>query len=766
VTVSANSISYQTFTVPGIEISDGVTPNNQILSITKYSDQDGLCVPSGRVLVDDQITLCFINATSAAITPTQNEIYTFTIFKPNTPIIFYAEDQIVDFYPPTQPQGLTATVLSPTNIMLGWLPATDNVAVQGYEIFRNSVSRGFSTLESFNDDELTASTSYTYTVQAYDAAMNRSLMSASVSATTDAVIDTTPPSVPDNVVATPVSVSVIDITWDASTDDVGVEGYNVYRDGAFVAATVATSYQDPGLSPSTLYTYNIEAFDAKENTSAQSADATATTLADVSAPTSPSNLTATTASSSAINLAWTAATDNVAVDGYEIWQDGVFLTNTYNALTYQVSGLTAGTLYSYMVRAFDAAGNNGGFSNSASASTIGVPVNYLNFGVVAGTTPGFNLTTLAPVDWVKTGVTVGAVNRTDMAAGAGINSLTAITSALSCDSGSGNTFTWTDGDPTATGTNNSVRTESTGVGSGILFNVDLANTEQTITFYTDVYKGNAAVTVSFSDSSVAPYTYTITGNSTGTVYHKIVAVCLAAGAGVKANIRIECTAQNAVASPIVGITAVTLEDTTYGPGELPPDGNVGILQITQAIGVSTGVNLTTNGTLDWWKYGITASTYDTSAKGIVTPRQIGGAYTIVPGFDSQTTSSQTFTWTDGIPTAAGTNNAQCLVSQGTVGSGWEITIQADDLAKRVFTLYCQTYSCTSKLTATISDNSSPGLSDTVIAGNGVTTDLSYAVVFKPTNPNAYVTLRYEILSIPGATTPNLKIAASTLALAP
>jgi hypothetical protein len=476
-------------------------------------------------------------------------------------------------------------------------------------------------------------------------------------------------------------------------------------------------------------------------------------------------LQATTASATAINLSWTAATDNVAVTGYQIWRNGTFLTSTFNATTYQDSGLTASTSYSYAVKGFDEAGNIGGFSNSASATTTALPGSYLNVTATAGATTGFNLTTLAPLDWVKGGVTLGALNRTEMATGTGISAFSAITSALSCTTG-GNTFTWTDGTPTASGTNNNIHTTSTGLSSGITFTADLGTTEKTLTFYTDVYTGSALITISFSDSSVTPYTYAITATPTGFVDHRIVAVCKAASAGVTANVRYECTAKNGAPQPEIGIGAVTLQSSSTGGGELPPSSGVGILQVTKTLGAATGVNLTSLGSIDWWKYGITAATYDTSAKYIVTERQIGGAYTIVPGFDSQNTSSQTFTWTDGIPTATGTANAQCLVSQATVGSGWEIIVKADDANKRLFTLYGQVFSCTAKLTATISDSSSAGLSDTIVVGNGSTQDLNYAITFKPTTAGAYVTIRLEIVSIPGVTAPNLKLAASTLALAP
>jgi hypothetical protein len=89
--------------------------------------------------------------------------------------------------------------------------------------------------------------------------------------------DTTPPSTPDNLQAIAISASQIDLSWDASTDDVGVTGYMIYRDGTQIATTASSTYQDTGLSASTSYMYTVSAIDGAENESFQSLSASATT---------------------------------------------------------------------------------------------------------------------------------------------------------------------------------------------------------------------------------------------------------------------------------------------------------------------------------------------------------------------------------------------------------------------------------------------------------------------------------------------------------
>src|SRR5262249_45343340 len=82
--------------------------------------------------------------------------------------------------------------------------------------------------------------------------------------------DTTAPSTPAGLTASAASSSQINLSWTASTDNVGVTGYRVYRGGALIATQgTATSYQDTGLSPSTTYSYAVQAFDAAGNSSAQ-----------------------------------------------------------------------------------------------------------------------------------------------------------------------------------------------------------------------------------------------------------------------------------------------------------------------------------------------------------------------------------------------------------------------------------------------------------------------------------------------------------------
>jgi chitodextrinase len=182
---------------------------------------------------------------------------------------------------PSVPGGLNATAISTSQIDLSWSASTDNVGVAGYRVYQGGTQIGTTSATFFSSTGLSASTAYTYTVAAYDAAGNVSGQSSPATASTLAPSgDTQPPTVPMALVASAVSSSQIDLSWTASTDNVGVTAYQVSRGGVLIGTvTSGTSYSDTGLSASTAYSYTVVALDAAGNASAASTAASATTLA-------------------------------------------------------------------------------------------------------------------------------------------------------------------------------------------------------------------------------------------------------------------------------------------------------------------------------------------------------------------------------------------------------------------------------------------------------------------------------------------------------
>jgi chitinase len=186
------------------------------------------------------------------------------------------------------PANLAATAISSFRVNLTWSASSDDTAVAGYRIFRGGVSIATSTLTNYSDTGLTALTQYTYTVSAFDAASNESAQTAGRNVTTLAE-DTAAPSVPVITRAGAVSSNAIDIFWNASTDNIAVAGYRVFRDGVEICTTTDIGFSDTGLTPGREYTYTVSAYDTSNNQSAVSVEAKATTTPIYIPPKTPAN---------------------------------------------------------------------------------------------------------------------------------------------------------------------------------------------------------------------------------------------------------------------------------------------------------------------------------------------------------------------------------------------------------------------------------------------------------------------------------------------
>jgi len=183
-----------------------------------------------------------------------------------------------DSVAPSVPASLAASAVSSTQVNLTWNASLDNVGVAGYRLYRGGVLIASPGGTTYIDTGRTASTAYSYTVKAIDAAGNLSAASNTASVTTPASSgDTQAPSTPAALSATATSASQINLSWSASSDNVGVTGYRVYRAGVLVGSPTGTIFSNTGLSAATAYSYTVAAIDAAGNLSAASNTASATT---------------------------------------------------------------------------------------------------------------------------------------------------------------------------------------------------------------------------------------------------------------------------------------------------------------------------------------------------------------------------------------------------------------------------------------------------------------------------------------------------------
>ena len=192
--------------------------------------------------------------------------------------------------------------------------------------------------------------------------------------------DTSPPSTPTGLAVSGVTQTAMTLSWNASSDNVGVTGYRLYLNGSQVGTSLTTSYLFAGLSCGTSSTLGVAAVDAAGNLSGIATVGQQTAACpDTTPPSAPGTVSASAVSSSEIDLSWAAASDNVGVTGYQVFRcQGSGCTSfaqvgTASGTTFNDTGLAAVTSYSYQVRAVDAAGNQGPFSNTASATTQAQP---------------------------------------------------------------------------------------------------------------------------------------------------------------------------------------------------------------------------------------------------------------------------------------------------------------------------------------------------------------------------------------------------------
>lgn len=222
--------------------------------------------------------------------------------------------------------------------------------------------------------------------------------------------DTIAPSAPAIGSATALNETTIRTTWSASTDTGGstLAGYRVYRAtsvagtyGLIAQVSVASlSYDDATLAASQQRFYKVTAYDGAGNESALSSAVSATTP-DQTSPGVPTNFIATAVSSSAINLSWSASSDNVAVTGYRVERSLDGLTgwseiSQPTTTSYSDTGRSASTQYFYRVRAQDAVPNFSAYSAVANATTQGAGASpqqeWITRSTAAGVTAAYEMT--------------------------------------------------------------------------------------------------------------------------------------------------------------------------------------------------------------------------------------------------------------------------------------------------------------------------------------------------------------------------------------
>ncbi len=338
-----------------------------------------LTVPDGDILEDRIAGAAGSYSAGATIAPAGAWIMQIAAFKP-------AGGTVTPPPVPSAPGALAAVANGPTGINLSWAAATESGGtIALYLIERcqgagcsNFAQVGTSASTSYADAGLLGATSYSYRVRAKDAAGTTGPYSGSASATTATAV----PGAPTNLAAAVPSSTQINLSWGAAAEPGGtVSQYLIERcqgSGCSSFTQVGTasslSFSDTGLAATTNYSYRVRAKDAAGTTGPYSNIASATTA--TATPTAPSSLAAVSGGPTQVNLAWTAATESGGTIAQYLIErcqgagcSSFVQVGSSSSVSFADAGLTAGTSYSYRVRAKDALGNTGPYSNVAAVST-------------------------------------------------------------------------------------------------------------------------------------------------------------------------------------------------------------------------------------------------------------------------------------------------------------------------------------------------------------------------------------------------------------
>jgi chitodextrinase len=272
---------------------------------------------------------------------------------------------------PSAPQNLHVTATSETTISLAWTASTDNVGVTHYRVYQDGTAIGNPTGASYVVQKLWPHSTHIFYVTAFDAAGNESALSPMVTSYTKP--DMTGPSAPPNLTGQFNEGTAISVTlhWQAATDNVMVDHYDVYRDLVKIGSTSALTYTDTTIAPNKTVKYLVMGVDEVGNSGQPSNQVQV--ISDVQSPTAPSGLRITATTSNSISLGWTPSTDNYAVASYDIYRNRakVATQSSASGTTFYSGGLTPGTTYSFYVVARDSSNNLSNSSNTATSTTTG-----------------------------------------------------------------------------------------------------------------------------------------------------------------------------------------------------------------------------------------------------------------------------------------------------------------------------------------------------------------------------------------------------------
>ncbi|MGH3190974.1 MAG: fibronectin type III domain-containing protein [Streptosporangiaceae bacterium] len=236
------------------------------------------------------------------------------------------------------PTGLTVTGTTSTSVSLAWTAPSGTVT--GYDVYANGTQVTTSSSTSATVSGLSPSTTYTFTVAAYNSS-GTGPQSSSVQGTTSSSGGGGGPAAPTGLTVNAIDATSVILSWTAPSGT--VTGYYVYENGIQAGGSVSTtSASVTGLSASTSYTFTVAAYNSS-GTGTQSSSVQPTTSA--TSPSGAPTVTITSVTSSSVALSWTSTQDTETYYIYVNNSEKGATSSTQDT----VSGLSASTTYSIFV---------------------------------------------------------------------------------------------------------------------------------------------------------------------------------------------------------------------------------------------------------------------------------------------------------------------------------------------------------------------------------------------------------------------------------
>ena len=304
-----------------------------------------------------------------------------------TPSVLLARDPF-SFWAPLDAYYLQTMQKLAYTTQMSFVSATEPIMFWAYETY------------GLDTEDLTPSAMMTAEETLANQNMQAAIFTSTAVSYYDGVVpapDTAPPSTPVNLQGVSGQPTHAYLTWNASTDNVGVAGYYVFRNGVKVATTAQPSYGDTGLTDATTYSYFVEAFDMAGNTSAPSLTAAVTTWNSIP-PAAPSNVAGKAVSPQEISLTWSPGTSKIALGSYRVFRGTTATSLTQVAVTYSTTTsynnyyLNPSTEYYFGVEAVDIDGNVSPMSPVVGVTTLALPSPPTNLTAVPVSTSAMQLT--------------------------------------------------------------------------------------------------------------------------------------------------------------------------------------------------------------------------------------------------------------------------------------------------------------------------------------------------------------------------------------